>query len=238
MIIQWRATCKLATLWQRFGRAVRSKELTGTALLLAEKDHFDDEQATKAARKAQRVKTRKRKAKDARLPSSLHPVKRVTTSSPNEHVRLSEVSEVRVSHNGENADSNDSSSSDELDDEGELTRTEGSYSRATGSGIEGLLDALKNRDQGGGKDKRRTKQELDPGVDYLINANRHAGLMCRRKVFDVCFDNAAAGGLSLFPIELYSSFLVHHHRHRLSRVQHHQLTRLCPLSCHAAARLL
>ncbi|KAG2031717.1 hypothetical protein BDR03DRAFT_875382, partial [Suillus americanus] len=39
---------------------------------------------------------------------------------------------------------------------------------------------------------KRSKQELDPGMDYLINANKHTGLMCRRKVFDVCFDNEAA----------------------------------------------
>ncbi|KAI6115258.1 hypothetical protein EV401DRAFT_1865422, partial [Pisolithus croceorrhizus] len=53
LVIQWRATCKLAALWQRFGRAVRDRQLTGTAILFAEKDHFDDdERATKAARKA------------------------------------------------------------------------------------------------------------------------------------------------------------------------------------------
>ncbi|KAI6120804.1 hypothetical protein EV401DRAFT_1838287, partial [Pisolithus croceorrhizus] len=41
LVIQWRATCKLAALWQRFGRAVHDKRLTGTALLFAEKEHFD-----------------------------------------------------------------------------------------------------------------------------------------------------------------------------------------------------
>ncbi|KIK72348.1 hypothetical protein PAXRUDRAFT_180843, partial [Paxillus rubicundulus Ve08.2h10] len=43
LIIQWCATCKLATLWQRFGHAVQNKELTGTVILFAEKDFFDDE---------------------------------------------------------------------------------------------------------------------------------------------------------------------------------------------------
>ncbi|KIM63649.1 hypothetical protein SCLCIDRAFT_116855 [Scleroderma citrinum Foug A] len=43
LIIQWRATCHLETLWQHFGRAVRNRELTGKAVLFVEKDHFDDE---------------------------------------------------------------------------------------------------------------------------------------------------------------------------------------------------
>ncbi|KAI6111317.1 hypothetical protein F5141DRAFT_1003810, partial [Pisolithus sp. B1] len=52
LVIQWRVTCKLAALQQCFGRAVWDRQLTGTAILFAEKDHFDDERATKAARKA------------------------------------------------------------------------------------------------------------------------------------------------------------------------------------------
>ncbi|KIJ12624.1 hypothetical protein PAXINDRAFT_34534, partial [Paxillus involutus ATCC 200175] len=54
LILQWRTTCKLAMLWQRFGRAVRNKELTGTVILFAEKDFFDDEREAKDARKKQR----------------------------------------------------------------------------------------------------------------------------------------------------------------------------------------
>ncbi|KIK11093.1 hypothetical protein PISMIDRAFT_123296, partial [Pisolithus microcarpus 441] len=119
LVIQWRATCKLAALWQRFGRAVRDKRLTGTALLFAEKEHFDDERAAKAARKAKRAATRKWTAKEADL----------------------------------------------ADREGQFTVHAG----------------------------KRRKKDLDPGVDYLINASEHSGVKCRRKVFDMCFDNAAAG---------------------------------------------
>jgi hypothetical protein len=45
-----------------------------------------------------------------------------------------------------------------------------------------------------GRPEKRRKRELDPAMDYLINAEKRAGLMCRRKVFDVCFENDAAGG--------------------------------------------
>ncbi|KIK79488.1 hypothetical protein PAXRUDRAFT_161200, partial [Paxillus rubicundulus Ve08.2h10] len=51
LVIQWRATCKIAALWQWFCRAVQNQELTGMALLLAEKQYFDYEQEAKAARK-------------------------------------------------------------------------------------------------------------------------------------------------------------------------------------------
>ncbi|KAF8421869.1 P-loop containing nucleoside triphosphate hydrolase protein, partial [Boletus edulis BED1] len=50
LVIQWRATCNLSALWQRFGRAARSRELTGTALLFAEHEYFDEERAAKAER--------------------------------------------------------------------------------------------------------------------------------------------------------------------------------------------
>ncbi|KAF8121567.1 P-loop containing nucleoside triphosphate hydrolase protein, partial [Boletus edulis] len=50
LVVQWRATCTLPSLWQRFGRAVRDKALNGTALLFAEKEHFDEERTAKAAR--------------------------------------------------------------------------------------------------------------------------------------------------------------------------------------------
>ncbi|KAG1889574.1 hypothetical protein F4604DRAFT_1568887, partial [Suillus subluteus] len=34
LIIQWRATCKLSTVWQRFGHAVRDRALRGTAVIV------------------------------------------------------------------------------------------------------------------------------------------------------------------------------------------------------------
>ncbi|KIK78932.1 hypothetical protein PAXRUDRAFT_37427, partial [Paxillus rubicundulus Ve08.2h10] len=59
LVVQWRVTCKVVALWQRFGHAVRDKALTGTALLFAEKEYFNDEKAVKAARKVRKVETHK-----------------------------------------------------------------------------------------------------------------------------------------------------------------------------------
>ncbi|KIK82295.1 hypothetical protein PAXRUDRAFT_154027 [Paxillus rubicundulus Ve08.2h10] len=36
---------------------------------------------------------------------------------------------------------------------------------------------------------KQWKKEVDPGIDYLINADHCSVVMCQRKVFDVCFDN-------------------------------------------------
>ncbi|KIK91052.1 hypothetical protein PAXRUDRAFT_13993 [Paxillus rubicundulus Ve08.2h10] len=56
------------------------------------------------------------------------------------------------------------------------------------SSLEVLLEALKAGGNGNEKEglpgKRQQKKELDLGIDYSINAANHAGLKCRRKVFD------------------------------------------------------
>ncbi|KIM71289.1 hypothetical protein PILCRDRAFT_82953 [Piloderma croceum F 1598] len=41
LIIQWKATCDLCTLWQRFGRCARKLSLMGRALFLVESKFFD-----------------------------------------------------------------------------------------------------------------------------------------------------------------------------------------------------
>jgi superfamily II DNA/RNA helicase len=73
IVIQWKATCDLCTLWQRFGRAARGAGQEATAILFVEKKDTDEERVLKAARAAQRLakkkdseavtgQTRKRKA--------------------------------------------------------------------------------------------------------------------------------------------------------------------------------
>ncbi|KIM36196.1 hypothetical protein M413DRAFT_78603, partial [Hebeloma cylindrosporum] len=54
LVIQWRATCDLCTLWQRFGRAARDFEIEAIALFLVEPMYFDETKEEKAARKAAR----------------------------------------------------------------------------------------------------------------------------------------------------------------------------------------
>ncbi|KAH9831739.1 P-loop containing nucleoside triphosphate hydrolase protein [Rhodofomes roseus] len=43
IVVQWRLTCNLNTLWQRFGRAARDLSLDAVAVLLVEARYFDEE---------------------------------------------------------------------------------------------------------------------------------------------------------------------------------------------------
>jgi hypothetical protein len=61
LVIQWRVTCKLLTVWQCFGCAIRDHALQGTALLFAKKEHFDDVREEKHKHQ----QNKKRKAADA-----------------------------------------------------------------------------------------------------------------------------------------------------------------------------
>lgn len=55
IVVQWKATCDLCTLWQRFGRAARGTGQEATAILFVEKKDTDEERILKAARAAQRL---------------------------------------------------------------------------------------------------------------------------------------------------------------------------------------
>lgn len=56
--VQWRATCDMCDLWQRFGRVARESGKEGTGLLFYEKAHLDDY----CERKKTNAQTKKRKA--------------------------------------------------------------------------------------------------------------------------------------------------------------------------------
>ncbi|KIM86617.1 hypothetical protein PILCRDRAFT_4530, partial [Piloderma croceum F 1598] len=75
LIIQWRASCDLCTLWQRFGRAVRDLKLQGQALFLVESKYFGAAKKAKAAAAAEL----KRKAVE-REAGKAPPKKRARTS--------------------------------------------------------------------------------------------------------------------------------------------------------------
>ena len=54
IVIQWKATCDLCTLWQRFGRVARGQGKEGVAILLVEKKDTNEERAAKAERASKR----------------------------------------------------------------------------------------------------------------------------------------------------------------------------------------
>ena len=42
LVVQWKATCTLSTLWQRFIHGGWNPALEATAVFLVEKEHFND----------------------------------------------------------------------------------------------------------------------------------------------------------------------------------------------------
>lgn len=191
LVLQWRATCKLSTLWQRFGWAAWNKELCGTAILFAEKEHFDDERAARVERQEQR----KRKAATAGVSATQRSTKRSNLNFPNDLPKQqsdvmfdSLVVMVPQEHGS-----------------GDMQESEGEDSDGPGGGempilggqgkrqwIEDMKEALRKK-RTTGRVERKQKKELDIGMDYFINTKSRMGLGCRRKVLNVYFDNTAAG---------------------------------------------
>ncbi|KAH6893859.1 P-loop containing nucleoside triphosphate hydrolase protein [Coprinopsis sp. MPI-PUGE-AT-0042] len=64
--VQWKATCDLCTLWQRFGRVARGEGVIGIAILLVEKKDTEEERQQKALRALEKTK----KAKEKQLTKS------------------------------------------------------------------------------------------------------------------------------------------------------------------------
>ena len=54
IVVQWKATCDLCTLWQHFGHVARGQGKEGVAILLVEKKDTKEERAAKAERAAKR----------------------------------------------------------------------------------------------------------------------------------------------------------------------------------------
>lgn len=62
-VVQYRVPSSLSTWWQRAGRAVRNLDLDGTAILISEPSHFDDEKAKAAIRE----ETKRTKSNEAKI---------------------------------------------------------------------------------------------------------------------------------------------------------------------------
>lgn len=60
IVVQWKATCNMCDLWQRFGRAARAPGMEATGILFVEKAHLDDARELKKTN----AEAKKRKAID------------------------------------------------------------------------------------------------------------------------------------------------------------------------------
>ncbi|KAF8057359.1 P-loop containing nucleoside triphosphate hydrolase protein [Lyophyllum atratum] len=185
IVIQWKATCDLCTLWQRFGQAGRGRDREGVGILLVEKKHLDEERVAKAGRAAKRTKKgagTKHKAKDAGNNLAKRPA-------------LADRSINRVAAVDQGTDSDDGGDAEEPDD------ADGS-TEAPDVGEEGWIAVMEERRirygqrepksmlaaASKGKGKARADIEIGSPMDDFINASG-LGCKCRRIVTEVYFAN-------------------------------------------------
>lgn len=198
---QWRATCNLSTIWQRWGHAARDRMLQGTIILFAEKDYFDEVREEKH----QRQEARKRKAKKKLTAHMLPPAskRRACTSSnglpvmPHPATCLEDAAEA-----GGHLDVESSREESESDGgEHNVVMATEDVADSGGNGAGEVSSPSKKELQEMMRPKadrkplraRKKRKELDPAMDFLINAHLRPGFHCCRKVFDLHFDNNAIG---------------------------------------------
>jgi hypothetical protein len=171
VVVQWRASCNLMTLWQRLGRGTRDRTYTAVAIFLVEKEHFDEEREKKLVRRQRVRKTKKQN-------SPLQPItnKRVRTmSSTSRRAAVDNVEGFSCS--------SDESETEELTSMALMTPTpvtvredENSKKRETDLKI----SQLRHRYSTTVSAPRKKKSDpLEPAMDDLINAQSRK-LGCRR----------------------------------------------------------
>ncbi|KAI9066924.1 P-loop containing nucleoside triphosphate hydrolase protein [Trametes sanguinea] len=74
VVVQWRVTCDLDTLWQRFGRAARGQGREGVAILYAEAKYFDEERQEAAKRAEKRRKKAQQKSAEKEVNKRKRPI--------------------------------------------------------------------------------------------------------------------------------------------------------------------
>ncbi|THG96024.1 hypothetical protein EW026_g5739 [Hermanssonia centrifuga] len=195
LIIQYKVTCSLCALWQRFGRGARDREKEATAIFFVEAKYLDEERAKKEARKvakkakqAGQSKGRKRGRKQedvgdgpsmkriARelVPSQSHPIMASSSTPATIQTRTdlaSGPSQMKIAEDVKNeSESEQESDASEEDEE---------------DGLHRALYAQPTSQPAVNKTKR---VELEPAMDDFINAGERK-LKCRRRPVRWYFDN-------------------------------------------------
>ena len=195
IVVQWKATCTLSTLWQRFGRGARGEGYRATGILLVGKQDIcgnalKDEKTISSGTKKQKRKARS----DDVLPEAKRPA--LTDKSINTAHHLRTVT---------------SSSMATMDVDVECpsaTRSQPTGDTMT-SGIDAIIEECRARyarpepvnDNMRGRKKRKvlTGSPID---DYI---NAHHSFPCRRIVLRIYFGNDKACTLSAYYINVLNS---------------------------------
>lgn len=188
LVVQWKATCDLCALWQRFGRAGRGAGEQATAILLVEKKDMNEERVLKAGRAARKknskregIGTKRKAPTDLSGPQS----KRQALADKSVVVVNQAVGAAHNTEIGEEDEQGDESDEDEVmmnDEERSdfLQERRVSYSK-------------RDKPESARQPKGRAR-DLEPhsAMDDFINA-QSAGFRCRREVPNLFFGNDKKG---------------------------------------------
>ncbi|KAK7682120.1 hypothetical protein QCA50_014706 [Cerrena zonata] len=213
LVAQWKATCSLCSLWQRFGRAARNLERIGQVVFFVEKKYLDEEReksAIRADKKKQAAAKRKatqqigpsskRLASNSNTPLPVPLIPPQTTSSATPDVpniglsteaifsgptHISMVPPETTTHTFPHR-ANDAGVQDP-------ERSHQQTSESTRIEIEKRRSTYHEQEEQHETPHQRTSNKkgvhLGGPIDDLINAGTRDGLGCRRKVIEIYFEN-------------------------------------------------
>lgn len=191
LVIQWRATCDLCTLWQRFGRAARDRLRHAIALLLVESSHFDDVKAKSAARSEKRKAAKAIKKRGAPATAEQPPNKRrAAGASSQPPVVVPIVVPVPVPEDV--ANDSDSDHEEDQDVNGAPPAIVSPVVSMSDEERRDLYTALPEHNVKG----VRKHHGIVPAMDDFINCTSR-GLTCFRKPPDLFFNNDKCGMYSV-----------------------------------------
>ncbi|KAJ3551071.1 hypothetical protein NMY22_g23 [Coprinellus aureogranulatus] len=199
IVVQWRSTCDMCTLWQRFGRAVRGIKKIGIAIFLVDKKEFEAERQARAERAEKRKQSKlAREAKKRKNTEEGSPSKRLALapkeSSLNRQPGPSNASRtpipVPVDVQHAPADPEDDEFGDDLSD------NEDSKNRGVAVVVGGSIDHLIDPGNGGYSDCRRPSSQEYFGVkraqasDHLLcdQTSPDGCSFCRPQAVSICCD--------------------------------------------------
>ena len=225
LVIQWKAPASINTIWQRFGRAARGEYDFAFAILIAEKEHFDEEKERKEQAKAKRNERAKRKRN-----------KEQSMNAPNKQRAVESTAEMQptrpapTDHAGPGDDDgadDGSSGTESEDDSGVVDQRMREDNEARAASESNIAAAATESVQEEDERRRETynqrekapttkanqERTLQPAVLDLINAGSR-GLGCRRKLLTLVYSNdkrsaSASISLSAHFSRLFPSFRPH-----------------------------
>lgn len=221
VVVQYRATCGLCMLWQRFGRGARGEDTEATGVLLVEKKDTHAERLAKEARAAKRAAgkakpTARAAAKGEEITGGKRTRRESVTCTPNKRIALRTVSlslnagcSPLVSHHhtpsrlrdmespidscASDTDNDPSASDIEecVDGDQEAIAGASGLGMETGVVVGVSTTATSKKSRQAAKGKRAGLEVGDP-LDLLINPSAHCH--CRREPVGVYFGHWGSGG--------------------------------------------